>query len=267
MIEEAITRVEKLTTEKLRKPVLDLQDGSNRLYLYNDKAQKYEEVDRWAPSGYGVSNVESFATLVKEAARRKENPTGNLMTVIFSATGATFAADDRDRRDLFAYDRTNSPQWKALLEILNKPMDHPTFVRALQRLRPSIKDYDRIIRHYRKVSFGETLGIVSEPILTDGKSQNAYQVAIEARGGAENTTTLPSEFVVELQFTRGSSSRYLMTIELDLSTIPKGDRKELRFTLIAPEVSVVVEQAIEDEVAWFRGEAKDLSELLILVDY
>jgi hypothetical protein len=187
--------------------------------------------------------------------------------------GASFSPDDRVRIDHFSYERALSPQWEALVAVLGKPLEHKQFVQALQLLRPSITDYPDIIRQFKKVSFTDRTNIVSEPTLTLGQNENLYKVDVNVSGGGatdsgQRSTSLPSEFEIVLQYARGSSMKYRMVVELDLTTISKGDRKELRFTLVAPDLPNVVEQAIEDEVIYFRQRtAGELPRLLTLVDY
>jgi hypothetical protein len=238
-----------------------------------------------------VSNVESFVALVREETLRRVVPpltaaavsareasveveprhNGEFMTVIFSERGARFSPDDRVRLDSFTYTRTLSPQWIALTEGLNKPLEHKDLIRLLQRLRPSILGYEELMRHFRKIHFSDRTNIASEPLLQAGQNANEFKVELEIKGGVNGPTTqataLPSSFDLHLQYARGSNQAYITTIEVDLSTKMAGDRRELRFTLIAPDLPNVIEQAIDAEVAFFRSQVVDIPRLLILQDY
>jgi len=289
-----------------RDNLLTVDDGHGikRLYIYNDGEKKYAPIDerRIVLQTGEVSNVESFLALVREETLRRgaavtdsapDNPKstttrkpaakadrsetlavvrhdGSFMTVVFNAKVAKFAPDDRVRLDSFGYERALSPQWNALVGALGKPMEHKDLIRVLQRLRPSIKRYEDLMRDLRKITFSDRTNITSEPLLQAGKNQNEYKVDLEVRAGTDSlsqTTALPSSFDVELQYARGGDKRYATTIEIDLSTFIKGERKELRFTLIAPDLPNVEEAAIDDEVAFFRAETADIPRLLILQDY
>jgi hypothetical protein len=273
--------------------VIEDKHGQKRQhFLYNDNAGAYEKVlseDVPPPQKGTVSNVESFLALVREQTLRRAPVSettdvkvtkgdcrhdGSFMTVVFSEAGARFSADDRAQTDFFAYERALSPQWARLAESLNKPIDHKTFIRTLQALRPSITNYEELMRHFRKLSFSDKTSIASEPLLEAGRNANEYKVEIELRsgaatGGTTSATTLPSSFEVTMQYARGSEKRYSTTIEIDLSAvmIQNSDRKALRFTLIAPDLANVIEQAVDDEVAAFRLATADIPRLLVLQDY
>lgn len=276
MIEEAIDKIVALShvPEDGREAILTATDGSGKQWLYNDAERRYEPLaDAIVKQSGAVSNIESFIALVLEETKRRpidgKPHNGEFMTVVFNLAGGKFSADDRLRRDHFTYERTLSPQWRALIATLNKPLEHKQLVSALQLLRPSIIGYADLMLQLRKIHFTDKTNIVSEPTLQDGKNENTYGVEVAVTGGTSNTTrtALPSQFDVNLQYARGSEKRYSTTIEIDLSTIQKGERKELRFTLIAPDLTNVEEAAVEDEVALFREQTKAVPRLLTLVDY
>lgn len=297
MISEAIETIRDMApAQGGRVSHLTIDDPSNQKrahLLYNDSESKYEvvsTVDVIPPRKGAVSNVESFLALVREETLRRapadERPLkdrdktpgprhdGSFMTVVFSETGATFSPDDRIQVDSFSYDRALSPQWARLVSSLNKAMDHTTFIRTLQALRPSISNYEELMRHFRKLHFSDKTSIASEPLLEAGRNANEYKVEIELRsgaaaGGTTSATTLPSSFDTTMQYARGSEKRYSTTVEIDLSAvmIQNSDRKALRFTLIAPDLANVVEEAVDDEVAAFRLQTADIPRLLILQDY
>jgi hypothetical protein len=303
MISEAIETIRDMApAQNGRETMITIEDPSiqhHHVYIYNDNAKAYERAESILvrpPMTGAVSNVESFLAHVREETLRRAlvNATvstsvksetsaksdlsprhdGSFMTVVFSESGAKFSPDDREQVDFFSYRRALSPQWQRLIESLNKPLDHKTFIRTLQALRPSIDAYDELMRHFRKLSFSDKTSIASEPMLDAGRNANEYKVEIELRsnaatGGTTSATTLPSSFDVTLQYARGSEKAYTTIVEIDLAAvmIPNSDRKALRFTLIAPDLANVVEQAVDDEVKFFRDETADIPRLLILADY
>lgn len=270
--------------------IVDDVAQERRHFFYDDGEKKYLLASKTTirpPQKGAVSNVESFLALVREETLRrapvadvdpksKEVPRhdGSFMTVVFNESGARFSPDDRVQVDAFTYERALSPQWARLMESLNKAGDHKTFIRTLQALRPSIANYEDLMRHFRKLSFSDRTSIASEPLLEAGRNANEYKVEIELRSGAAagnttSTTALPSSFDVTMQYARGSEKRYTTTVEIDLSAvmIQNSDRKALRFTLIAPDLANVVEQAVDDEVSKFRELTADIPRLLVLQDY
>lgn len=297
MIAEAIEAIRDMSpAQNGRDSLITIKDpnGHLRHWLYNEGDAKYEpiaSVDVVIQTA-DVSNVESFAALVREETLRRAVPltgtdpqpessraaresevaeelrhNGEFMTVTFSERGARFSPDDRVRLDSFTYTRTLSPQWIALTEGLNKPLEHKDLIRLLQRLRPSINGYEELMRHFRKIHFSDKTNIASEPLLTAGANANEFKVELEIKGGVNGPTTQATALPICLQYARGGNQAYTTTIEVDLSTKMAGERRELRFTLIAPDLPNVVEQAIDNEVAFFRSQVVDIPRLLILQDY
>lgn len=280
MIEDAINRLLALAPSANRDAVLEVKDGSHRLLLFDDAAGVYQPFDRVVIQTGTVSNIESFAALVLEEAERRGGDLGNpgeWMTVTFRdipggvsggpQKGAVFSPDDRVRLDSFTYNRTLSQQWRALCAALGRPMPHLEFIRTLQGLRPSIPKYSELMTQFRKIAFGEQVNIVSEPVMLAGKTENTFGISMEAKaGGTLTQTSLPSEFHVELQYARNSEAVYPLTVELDLTTAAKGEKKELRFTLVAPDLVNLEQRAVTDEITKFRAAVSDLSRLLILED-
>lgn len=290
MIAEAINRVLQQSTSKPRESVLTLNDGSGRVFLYDDAKQRYEAIGRHVSQTGKVSNVESLAALVLEEARRrgpifmnvtaaeeegvanaeftKREHEGDWMTVSFDANGATFSPDDQHRLDSFTYKRTLSQQWLQLQKFLSgEPLEHADFVRLLQTLRPSIVNYSDIIREFRKISFDSRISIASAPLLdSDGKGGNAFVLEYQARNTTQETK-LPSEFEVEMAFARGSSKTYRFTVEVDIALVDRGEKKTIRFALVSPDLENVREQAIADEIAYFREQTASLPHLLTLLNF
>lgn len=242
-----------------KRPVeLETQRGT---YLYNDGKKEYSpllpELNR------GISNVESLAGAVIEECVRRNNPTGNFMTVIFTEKGGAFYPDDERRLDRWTYERCLSQQWKFLLENLNKEMKHLDFIRFVQGLRPSVINYQALIREFKKVTFDGRTSVTSQPIIEDGQGGSQVSFTLETKNG-HTQTAMPGDIAIELPFTRGSDKKYSLIIELDVAL---NEMDQVRFRPVCPELEVVTEQAIADEVAFFKEQVKEKSDLLVLLDY
>lgn len=262
MIQKALEWLAALHT-KMRPPVLKLDDGSGRILRYSDTTREYYEIDRFVARQRSVSNVESFAAMVIEEARRKASK-GDFMTVIFSVNGATLHLDDRDGRTVFGYTRELDSQWKLLINSRDQAYEHREFVHLLRRLRPSLVEYDRTLLQFRKVSFGKGVKIESEPVLQDGRSGLQYDIHVLVNSKATEAA-LPSSINVRLPYARGGAKKY--DLELDVA-IELNEEKALEFSIAAADLETVADEAVADEVVWFRtAVAQALPELCILEDY
>lgn len=230
-------------------------------YLYNDQSESYlpllPEFKR------GISTVESLIAAVKEECRRRQNLTGDFMTVTFNQSGAMFYADDKARQDTWKYERQLSQQWAFLLQNINKEFTHLAFLRFLQGLRPSISNYIDLSREYKKVRFDGTTSIKSNPILENGSLGLQIGFNLETKNGSTNTK-MPAEFIVTMPFTKGEGFSYALNIELDVSL---DEDKNIRFKPNCPDLEIITEQALKDEVSFFKEKVAELKDLLILLDY
>lgn len=263
MLKDAIEYLVGFATTK-REPELKLADGSGRRWIFNDSEGYYLPIERYVKRERCVSNVESFAAMVLEEARRAKSD-GDWMTVIFGQAGALFHLDDRDGRATFAYSRELAPQWKTLVTAPTD-VEHKEFIRLLQRLRPSIVEYPFILQQFRKISFGSGLKVESAPILTEGKA--GLQFALELT--AANATTkaaLPAAIALKVPYSRGSSQTYDVDAEVSIDLEEDGPKKSFVFSLLFPDREVIEEQAVSDEVSWFKEKTAGLVNLSILEDY
>lgn len=266
MIKEAFEYLLNLP-KKARQPLLTPADESGRIFLFDDKSEEYREIPRFVSRKRGVSNVESFAAMVLEEARRAQSD-GDWMTVIFKDDGARFHLDDRDGRIAFSYKRQLSPQWELLVGAVGRGFEHREFVTLLQKLRPSLgSEYPRLLSEFRKVTFGTGLRIDSAPILTDGKAGLQYAFELTAASGVTKTA-LPAEMLLEFPFSRGGKKVYSIQAEIDIRLVDRGEgKKTFHFSVLLPDREALEEQAVADEVAWFREAAASLPKLSILEDY
>jgi len=262
---------------KGRPAILKAEDGSGRLFKYDDAAQIYVELERYVNRSRSVSNIESFAQMVLEEARRAgadetsghiDRGAGDRMTVIFGKDGAVFHLDDRDGRTAFHYQREISWQWQALQEAA-KPREHLDFIRLLQKLRPSIVEYRRVLLEFRKVSFSQSVRVDSAPTLENGKAGLVHELEVHAKGNSGPTkVNLPSSIHLVLPFAQGSEKQFKTEAEVAIELAGgNGDQKRIVFSLTFADSFSLKEEAIAHEVAWFREKTASLTRLSILEDY
>lgn len=261
MIKEALQYIADLGTKE-RPPILAADDGSGRTYRYDDAAQIYVEVDRFVKRARSVSNIESFAAMTIEEARRSGHG-GDWMTVIFDKSGAHLHLDDRDGRTVFRYEREISWQWKALQEAA-QPREHLQFIRQLQKLRPTIVDYLKVLTEFRKVSFSAQTRVESAPTLEEGRAGIVHSIEFEAKNG-KTRAELPSSIHCVLPFAQGSKKLFESAVEVAVEL--NEQTKKVQFALSFADAFALTEEAISHEVEWFRGQVADLKLLSILEDY
>lgn len=263
MIQEALAYLTGLATRK-RPAMLKLEDGSGDVMIYDDAKKQYEARPRFVKRERSVSNVESFARMVIEEARRA-GCSGDWMTVVFNQSGGRFYLNDKDGRTVFTYARELAPQWQLLVGAHGRGHAHADFVRLLQQLKPSIVDYSTVMMQFRKVTFGQSTEVDSAPTLVEGASGSAYAVRAKV-GSAVSQASLPGEIKFALQFTRSSSMKYESEVEVDVQL--NEAKKTLTFTLLFTDRPALEERALTDEAAWFKSEVgPKLPQLSILEDY
>ncbi len=214
-----------------------------------------------------ICNIESMVTVAKEEARRRDNKTGDHMTVIFNKTGANFFTDDKNRLnpDSWTYNRRNSRQLSILEKGLGSQMDHQGFLRLFQGLKPSIKNYETLFRAYRKTRASKTSQAISAPILQDGKMGAEFSMAFQVEGGNAGTpqnAAFPAEFAVEMPVVVGSQKKYEFGVEVDIWL----QDKTLVWGIRCPELLTLIEQSVLDEIEFFRKETAELPDLCIVMD-
>ena len=274
MLQEAIEFIAKLGGLQ-RSTTETISDGSGRVLVFEPATLTYRELERFVKRVRSVSNIESLAAMVLEEARRASyeerdadgtRALGDWMTVVFNAAGAEFHLDDRDGRTVFAYKRELSPQWNVIRGQDGRTgLSHVVFLRLLQSLRPSLVT-PAVIAEFRRIDVSAGIHIESAPTLEHGKSGSAYRFELRVNGRAVGAA-VPSTIELRMPFARNSSKHYTLEAEVVAELAEKGDKKELQFGLVLPERGVVEEQAIADEVLWFREQVKPLSLLSVLEDY
>jgi len=265
MLKELLDRLLQLNRDPL---IPTLTDGQ---YMYCDRDQQYKKV-HIPIFEREVSNIESFATyLLKEQQRNNlMDDNGLSTTVVFSENRATcYLEDEANKQDKIIYSRENSPQWKYLLEKLNKRLSHADLLRVFQGLRPSFaQDYHEFMRSYRKVTFDEKTTVSSSPVFEEGKAGLSMGVEYSRAGGGTNKTALPATLNLKVQFTRDSSRFYEVELEIDSCLNTSKDKPVLEFSLVWPDKDNVIAQAVSDEISDFKAlVGEKLPELLVVVNY
>lgn len=271
-LNDAIDKLVSLGTSG-RPVLLKLDDGSGRIFMFNDAAKTYVEQERFNARRRSVSNIASFAAMVKAEILRyrsaqptnEDQPSAAWPTVVFTDNGGSFHLDDSDDRITFGYARKLAPGFASVSQLVGKPMDHLSLVRCLQGLRSYIVDEPgtpagTLISTFRKVTFERGVRVDSQPLVVDNNGHAAYEMNFSARGGPMQTF-LPTTIPLVLPYARGGN-RYPTELEVDvtLKDAPAGSTggASLVFTLAWPLQPDFVETAIEDEIGEFRAEVSGL---------
>lgn len=271
-LNDAIDKLVSLGTSG-RPVLLKLDDGSGRIFMFNDAAKTYIEQERFNARRRSVSNIASFSAMVQAEIRRyrsmdedvNDGPYGRWPTVVFTDNGGSFHLDDSDDRLTFGYARKLAPGFVSVSQLVGKPMDHLSLVRCLQGLRSYIVDEPgtppgTIISTFRKVTFERGVRVDSQPLVVDNNGHAAYEMNFSARGGPMQTF-LPTVVPLYLPYARGGNS-YKTELEVDvtLKDPPAGSTSgaSLVFTLAWPLQPDFVESAIEDEIETFKNDVAGL---------
>lgn len=247
-----------------------IQD-EHRRFIYDDNEGCYKLIDRVVKQHGEVANVECLADLVLEEARRRDNPTGEWMTVTFREGGAFFSPDDRERLDGYTYGRTLSPEWATIRASLGKPMKHVEFIRVLQSLRSVLVNASTVIRAFRSVDVSRVARIASSPTLQEGKASVglAIDLTVKMTGGGETTARqeLPETISFVLPYARGGDKRFEVNAEVFIEVAREGEKETLLFGFLVPDICAVERDARELEVEHFCVATQSLPRLLVLENF
>lgn len=247
-----------------------IQD-EHRRFIYNDADGCYQLIERVVRQQGEVANVECLVDLVLEEARRRENPTGEWMTVTFGGCGAHFSPNDQERLDNYTYQRVLSPEWKKIREALGKPMKHVEFLRLLQSLRGVLVNAGTVIRAFRAVDVSRVARFASSPTLQEGKASVglAIDLLVKMQGGGETTARLelPENIGFVLPFARGGDRKWELNAEVFIEVAREGEKETLNFGFLVPDIEAVERDARELEVEEFRVATQSLPRLLVLENF
>lgn len=238
-------------------------------FIYSPANKTYSRVTQVFPPARtrSVSNAEALLLVVIEEAKRRENTTGNFMTVIFNQLGGTFCTDDknRDNMDTWDFSRKISKQFEVLKSVIDKTFDHTDLLRAMSLLRYSVVNFHEVYNAMRQVRVDKKAMIQSQPRLKNGQagSEIAFSFQIEGETDGVQKALFPAEFVVDMPLVSMSSKNYQIQIEVEAWV----DDKSLKFALRASGVSSVFTNAVLEEISKFTADAKKaLPDLLIVTD-
>lgn len=257
--------------------------------IYNDSQGRYEvrtvkNIERT------VSNINSLIAAVKEEAKRRDNKTGNMMTVSFAQDGGIFYPDDELEGGQYTYKRALCNQWETLKKLVvagrsGQYLDHLRIIEAIQALKPSIgTKFADIYSCYSMLKLKSSSTLTSQPIFdAEGRLGEGYIVDFELQTGNKQPGSsekqyLPINLELKLPYAKNLTEYswdeadeklrekgvYKINVEISI-TRDRDEKFVARF--LCPEFEEVEEQAIRDEVTKFKGETSELSELLVLEDY
>jgi len=231
--------------------------------IYSDNAQSYciKSIDDKA---YNVSNAKSFAAFIKEECGRRENKTGKLSTVVITQQGGSFVADDDFKEGTCKFNRALSQQWHVLAGIVNKTLDHESFLLALQGLKTSIEDFNDLYRKFIKVRIIGKSELDSNPVFIDNEAESGFKVKYTIQGGQKSEDILPSEFKLNLPYSKGSEKKYEVPIEVMMLN---NGNNVIAIRIVCPDFERTEELAISDEVTQLRSDLDSLTDLLVLESY
>jgi hypothetical protein len=264
VIREAIEKIVSLAPQ--RPALLKAEDGSRRLWLYNDKTSQYEPRD---PSPVKidrtVSDIDSLLRVIMEDLRRRNNPTGTFATVLLDRTGGTFFPDDRTSLDVYRYRRTTSALFNAFKASLDAGRRHGDFLRLLSSLRPALNP--QTLSAFRRVDFDSSSTIQSAPLLEEGKAGFSYAINFTDRG-SNGTAALPSEIDFLMPWTPKDPPS-LLTALLAVTAPEEAGKRSLLFTLQCPDLAPWEEARIQKEAEYLKGclTAEQLDRVLVIENY
>ncbi len=211
-----------------------------------------------------VSTIKSLSAAVIEEAKRRENMTGQNMTVLFTQKGGAFYLDDDFPAGEYKFERTLSQQFKTLQRLAGKKLNHEEFLTFIQELSPSIDNFKKLYRSFLKVRIIGNSELSSNPVFVDNEAESGYKVKFTLEGGQPDEDIIPQGFICNLPYTKGAETKYEIPVETMI--LNNGDN-ELQIKILCPLLEQIEEKAIFDEVEQFRGDTKGLKDLLILESY
>lgn len=267
MIKEAIDRILELKKERRD---LDVKIKYYGNYSECIKDAKFDErtgnytVNCETLIKRSISTIKSLTSAILEEAKRRENKTGEYMTVLFNQKGGYFSMNDDFYSGNYTFERTLSQQWRVLSGIAGKVLDHESFLLALQELNPSIQNFPKLYRQFIKVRIIGRSELASNPVYVDGEAESGFMVKYTLESGQSDEEILPQGFICELPYSKGSEKKYIVPVE---TMILNNGSNQLVIRVNCPILEQVEEQAIFDEVEQLRKDTSELQDLLILESY
>lgn len=240
--------------------------------LYNDADKEYKKLPDAGRIRRTVSSIDSLIAAVKEEAKRRNNEVGKYMTMSFTNSGGYFSYDDNENDGGYKFERELSQQWKAFKSLLGqRNLTHSAFYNALIELSPSIKDSKETLNTFCKLKIIGNSEVKSNPVFTAGDGAEFGTKVKYSIKGQDKTQeeVFPENFSLKLPYAKGSKAEYEVTAQVIFS-LEQSDPNmpgKLYMHVVCPEIERIEEDAIMDEIAQFKTETVDVSELLILEDF
>lgn len=230
--------------------------------IYNDANQKYETREP-LKSCENVSTVESFANFIKEELKRRGRETGKLATAVIDSNGGRFTADDDFQRGNCKFTRSLSEQWTAFAECIGRTYNHEEFLRLMQKLSPSIVDFEDLYPTFLDIRVIGRSEEVSKPFYVNGETEQGVKIKFKMRGGEDEDIILPDTFKIKLPYAKGNYDKYY---EVDVQLV-YDNRCGINILIQAPKFEQAEEKALLDEVEFLKEELSKYPDLLVLFNF
>ena len=230
--------------------------------IYCDKDQCYRATEP-LKSCENVSTVDSFATFIKEELKRRNKETGKLATAVIDSKGGIFTADDDFQRGICQFKRSLSEQWLAFKDCIGESYNHEEFLRLMQKLSPSIVDFEELYPQFLDIRVIGRSENVSKPYYVNGEAETGVKIKFKMQGGEDETLVLPDYFTVKLPYAKGNYEKlYEVRVELVYD-----NRCGINILIQAPKFEQAEEQALLDEVKFLKEELGKYPDLLVLFNF
>lgn len=227
--------------------------------IYNDAAKKYE-VGSCLKSCERVSSVKSFVNFIKEELYRRNKQTGRLATAVIDSEGGHFTADDDFQSGKCDFVRSLSEQWETFSDCIGRSYNHEEFLRLMQKLSPSIVDFENLYPLFLDIRVIGRSEEVSKPFYVNGETEQGVKLKFKMRGGEDESIVLPDSFTVRLPYAKGNYEK-LYDVEVQLVYDNRGG---INVLIQAPKFDQAEEKALLDEVEYLKNELEKFSDLLVL---
>lgn len=230
--------------------------------LYNDAAQRYETRDP-LKSCENVSTVGSFADFIKEELKRRGRETGKLATAVIDSSGGRFTADDDFQRGNCKFTRSLSEQWLAFRECIGRSYNHEEFLRLMQKLSPSIVNFEDLYPTFLDIRVIGRSESVSKPFYVNGETESGVKIKFKMHGGEDEDIILPDYFTIRLPYAKGNYDKFY---DVDVQLV-YDNRCGINILIQAPKFEQAEEKALLDEVTYLKEELSKYPDLLVLFNF
>lgn len=251
--------------ETVEVPVYGLYSNKTRTFLYDDSQKRYDMVEE-TPNNKEVRNVKAFALSIEEELKRRNNLTGEKATVNINLNGGVFIPDDDFGGYEIKFSRLNSQQWNLVKGMLNRTVNHKTFLLWLQGLKPSFDgaEFQELFLRFVQLKIVGSSKLMSNPIITENGQEQGFLCNYALSDGTEGTEHFPTGFNVSVTFAKAGDFEYNIPIDL-LFTRDEDDT--IQITVSCPEFENIEERAIIDEANYIKEQTESYSDLLVLSDF